>query len=262
MLKDKQAVIYGASGAAGGAVARALAREGARVFLTARRPEPVRALRDAIVAAGGAAEVVHVDALDEAQVDAQLADMVKQVGRVDISFNAIGIAQEGIQGIPLTELSAEAFARPLATYTRAHFLTARAAGRLMAKQGSGVILLHTPEPARLAAPLVGGMGPTWAALEGLARSLSAELGPRGVRTLCLRSTGMPETATIDVVFGLHARALGISRAAFTEMVASRSHRGRLTGLAELGEVAAFMASDRASAMTGTVVNLTGGIAAD
>jgi hypothetical protein len=71
--------------------------------------------------------------------------------------------------------------------------------------------MHTPEPARLGAPLVGGMGPAWAAMEALNRNLSAGFGPRGVRAICIRSTGLPETATIEVVFGLHANTLGITR---------------------------------------------------
>jgi NADP-dependent 3-hydroxy acid dehydrogenase YdfG len=68
LLEDKNAVIYAAGGAIGGAVARAFAREGARVFLTGRRPAPVEAVAEEIVAAGGAAEAAEVDALDERAV--------------------------------------------------------------------------------------------------------------------------------------------------------------------------------------------------
>jgi NAD(P)-dependent dehydrogenase (short-subunit alcohol dehydrogenase family) len=106
------------------------------------------------------------------------------------------------------------------------------------------------------------MGPAWAALEALCRSLSAELGPHGVRAVCLRTTGIPESGTIDVVFGLHAKARGITREQFQTAVEGMTHRRRSTTLRELADVAAFLASDRAAAMTGTVANLTGGIAAD
>src|SRR5262249_15774584 len=135
----------------------------------------------------------------------------------------------------------------------------RAAARRMVEKRSGVILMHTPEPARLGARFVGGMGPAWAAMEALSRALSAELGPQGIRAVCLRSTGIPETKTIDVVFGLHANAMGITRHQFQSLVESMSHRRRSTTLLELANVAAFMASDQASAMTGTVANLTRGI---
>ena len=262
LLHNKTAVIYGAGGAVGGAVARAFAREGAAVFLTGRNLAAVDAVASDIIAAGGSAETASVDALDEEAVEKHLGAVIAKAGGVDISFNAIGIPQQGIQGMPLVELDAESFLLPVATYARAHFLTARAAGRRMVEKGSGVILMHTPSPARLAAPLVGGMGPAWAAMEALSRSLSVEFGPHGVRAICLRSTGMPETKTIDVVFGLHAKAIGVTRAQFQAMIEQTSHRRRSTTLAELADVAAFMASDRAGAMTGTVANLTGGMIVD
>jgi NAD(P)-dependent dehydrogenase (short-subunit alcohol dehydrogenase family) len=262
LLTNKTAVIYGAGGAVGGAVARVFAREGATVFLTGRDLSSVEAVARDIIAAGGAAEAAQVDALDERAVDGHVDGIMQTAGRLDISFNAIGIPQQGIQGIPLTELSVESFALPLTTYPRAHFVTARAAARRMIKQRSGVILMHTPEPARMGATLVGGMGPAWAALEGFCRSLSAECGPHGVRAVCVRTTGIPETGTIDVVFNLHAQAVGLTREQFQSLVESLTHRRRSTTLLELADVAAFIASDRAAAMTGTVANLTGGITVD
>lgn len=262
LLAKKNAVIYGAGGATGSAVARTFAREGARVFVTGRRLAPVEALASDIAAAGGLAEAAQVDALDERAVEQHLDAVVGMAGTVDVSYNALGIPQLGVQGISLLELPVESFMLPVATYTRSHFITARAAGRRMVRQGSGVILIHTPEPARLGAPLVGGMGPAWAALEGLSRDLSAELGSRGVRSLCLRTTGIPETKTIDLVFGIHAKAIGATRQQFQSMIESRTHRGRSTTLKELAEVAAFLSSDRAVAMTGAVANLTGGITVD
>lgn len=261
-LENKNAIIYGAAGATGGAVARAFARDGARVFLTGRDLTAVDALAKEISTAGGAAETARVDALDEEAVESHLDAIEKKAGTIDISYNAIGIPQQGIQGIPLTELSVESFSLPIITYPRAHFVTARAAARRMIKQRFGVILMHTPEPARLGAPLVGGMGPAWAALEGLNRSLSAEWAQYGVRAVCLRTTGMLETEAIDVVFGLHANAHGITREQFTDLMSSMTHRKGPTTLAEFADVAAFVASDQAAAMTGTVANLTGGAVVD
>ena len=261
-LENKTAVVYGARGAVGSAVARAFARDGARVFLTGRDLTELDRLAEEIVADGGSAETAEVDALDEGAVNRHLDAVVDTAGSVDVSFNAIGIPQEGVQGIPLAELSVDSFRLPIVTYTTAHFVTATAAGRRMVPQGSGVIMMHTPEPARIGAPLVGGMGPMWAALEGLNRSLSAEFGPYGVRSLCLRTTGMVDTPTIDVVFGLHAKAIGITREQFAGIMNGMTHRKRPTSLPELADMAAFLASDRAAAMTGTVANLTGGVIVD
>ena len=262
LLANKVAVIYGAGGHVGRTLARAFAREGASVFVTGRRRDPIVGLAKEIAAEGGVAEPAHVDALDEEQIERHLTGVVEKAGRIDVSVNAAGIQQVGIQGIPLASLPVESFMLPIATYLRSHFLTARAAVRRMVEQKSGVILLHTPEPARMGAPLVGGMGPMWAALEALTRSLSAEVAARGVRVAALRSTGLPETGTIDVVFGLHAKAIGIEPKQFLAMVESRSHRQRSTTLAELADAAVFLASDRAAALTGTTVNLTGGIVVD
>jgi NAD(P)-dependent dehydrogenase (short-subunit alcohol dehydrogenase family) len=127
---------------------------------------------------------------------------------------------------------------------------------------SGVILMHTAKPGKLGVPLLGGMGPAWAAVESFNRGLSAECAQYGVRAVCLRTTGMVETPLIDVVFGIHAEVYGTAREQFADAIAQTTHRKRPTALTELAEVAAFVASDRAAAMTGTVANLTGGLLVD
>lgn len=261
LLATKNAVIYGAGGAIGRAVAEAFAREGARVFLTARTVAEIESVARGIVARGGKADIAQIDALDELAIERHL-EAVDQAGGIDISFNAVGIPQQGIQGIPLVALSVESFALPVTTYARSHFLTARAAAKRMVRKGSGVVLMHTPEPARIGAPLVGGMGPAWAAMEALCRGLSSEVASRGVRVVCVRTTGIPETHTIDVVFGAHAEALGITREQFQKIIEGMTHTRRSTTLAELTNVAVFLASDLATAMTGTVANLTGGEVVD
>jgi NAD(P)-dependent dehydrogenase (short-subunit alcohol dehydrogenase family) len=116
----------------------------------------------------------------------------------------------------------------------------------------------TSIPSRTGIPLLGGVGPAMAAVEALTRDLSAELAPQGIRVVGLRPQGMPESGTIKEVFGLHAKAWEISWEQFQEMIAGRTHTRRLPTLAEMANVAVFMASDAASAMTGTVVNLSMG----
>jgi NAD(P)-dependent dehydrogenase (short-subunit alcohol dehydrogenase family) len=262
LLANKIAVIHGAGGAIGGAVARAFAREGANVFLAGRTLAKVEAVAKDIAAAGGQAETAQVDALDEQAVEQHSAAVADKAGRIDISFNAIGIPQRGVQGIPLVELSADSFTLPVMTYTRATFLTATAAARRMVGDGSGVILTVTSVPARMAIPLMGGMTPAWGAVEALTRSLAAELGPRGIRVVCLRPNAMPETATITEVFGLHGKGTGTSREQFQALMEGQTPLRRLQTLTEVADAAAFLASDQASSMTGTVVNLSGGILVD
>ncbi len=150
-LENKVAVVYG-DGAVGGAIAKAFAREGARVFLTGRTLTKLNAIADEILPRGGAIETAQLDALDEQAVEKHMSEVIKKAGEIDISFNAIGIPQKGIQGIPLTELSVESFSLPITTYTRAHFITAKAAARRMVKQGHGVILMHTANASRISHP--------------------------------------------------------------------------------------------------------------
>ncbi len=262
MLKDKVAVIYGGGGAVGSAIARTFAQQGARVFLTSCNLSEVQDVVKGIVDAGGRAEVAQVNALDEHAVDRHLQSVIDEVGRVDVSFNAVGIPNTLLQGVPLVDLDVDQFLLPIATYARSYFLTARLAARRMIANGSGVIMIVTAVPSRVGIPLLGGFAPAQAALEALTRGLSAEFASRGVRVVGLRTDGMPETGTIKEVFGLHAKAHRISMEQFQVTIASKNHRRQLLTLAELTNVAVFMASDHASAMTGSIVNLSMGMLDD
>jgi len=254
LLQNKNAVIYGAGGAIGGAVARAFAREGANVFLTGRRRGPVDAVAEDILATGGCAKVAEVDALDEQAIDKHLRSM----GRVDISFNAVGIPDAEILGVPLVELNAETFSLAIAAYTTSYFLTARLAARRMVATKSGVIMTVTALPARIGTRLNGGYGSANAAKEALTRDLSAELAPLGIRVVGLRPHGMPETSTMREIADLKAGATGMTWEQFQGYLAGMTHPRRVMRLEELANVAAFAASDQASGLTGTTVNLTMG----
>jgi NAD(P)-dependent dehydrogenase (short-subunit alcohol dehydrogenase family) len=256
MLKGKVAVIYGAGGAIGGAVARAFAREGATLFLTGRLRAPVEAVAKNIVSAGGSAEAAEVDALDEQAVDEHLQSMIDKAVRVDISFNAVGIPDTKILGVPLMEMDVEQFSLPIAAYSRSYFLTARLAARRMVPNESGVIMTVTALPSRKGSPLNGGYGPAQAAKEALTRDLSAELAPQGIRVVGLRPHGIPETSSLKEVF--EAKVSGMTWEQWQELLASTTHARRVMTLEEIANVAAFMASDKASGMTGTTVNLTMG----
>jgi NAD(P)-dependent dehydrogenase (short-subunit alcohol dehydrogenase family) len=258
LLKDKVAVIYGAGGGIGGAVARAFASEGAQLFLTGHRLAPVEALATDIVSSGGSAEAAEVDVLDEQAVGKHLQSVIDKAGRIDISFNAVGIPDSKIVGVPLVELDIEQFSLPITAYTTSYFLTARLAARQMIPNKSGVIMRVTALHSRTGIPLVGGYGPAQAAMEALTRSLSAELAPQGIRVVGLRPQGMPETRTIKNAFEPRAKATGLTWGQFQEFLASKTHPRRLMTLEEMANVAVFMASDKASGMTGTTVNLTMG----
>lgn len=256
-LKNKVAVIYGAGGEIGGAVARAFAREGAKVYLTGHRLAPVEAVCRDIQAAGGLAEAAEVDALDEPAIDKHLQLVVAKAGRIDISFNAMGNSPGRYLGASLVDMDLEQFSMPITSYTTSYFLTARLAARRMLENKSGVIMTVSAPPARIGTPN-GGYGTSQAAKEALTRYLSKELAPQGIRVVCLQSHGMPETATIREIFESRAATADLTWEQFTGYLAGMNHPKRFLTLAEVANVAVFTASDKASGVMGTTVNVTMG----
>jgi NAD(P)-dependent dehydrogenase (short-subunit alcohol dehydrogenase family) len=260
MLQNKVAVIYGAGGAIGGAVSRAFAREGARVFLTGRAGPPVEAIAKEIVSNGGLAQAATVDALNEKAMDEHLKSVIDSAGRIDISFNAIGVPSAKLLGVPFVEMDAEQFTLPITAYARSFFLTARLAARRMIGRKSGVIMTVSALPSRMGTALNGGYGSAMAAKEALTRDLSVELAPQGIRVVCLRPHGMPETKTMRDVYNL--KPMGITYEQFQSYLANMSHPKRVMALEEMANVAAFVASDKASGLMGTTVNMTMGTLSD
>lgn len=262
-LRGRTALVYGAAGAIGRSVAGALADRGALVFLSGRTEATVTAAAAEIRARGGLAEAAVVDALDEAAVDAHTSRVAARTGRVDIAVNVV--SHGDVHGVRLLDIALDDFLRPVTTAVTTNFITARAAARCMARQGSGVILTVTAPPAKLVGPLMGGTPPAEAAVETLSRSFAAEVGPLGIRVLGLRTEGLPETWPAE--FHMHAldpstvpagTGAGQDRPDFEQHLTAQTMLRRLPTLAEVAEVAAFLVSDGAGAMTGTVTNMTCG----
>ena len=190
-LAGKTAILYGGGGSIGTAVAATFVREGASVVLAGRTSTSL----DDAAAASGATETAVLDALDEAAVDAHVADVAARHGSVDVSFNLI--SRGDVQGIPLVNMSADDLLRAVDTGLRSTFLTARAAARQMAAQGSGVILHLNSASGAGAAAGMGSTGPADAAIEAFMRYLAAETGASGVRVCGLWTAGVAETLTQD-----------------------------------------------------------------
>ncbi|MBZ9936509.1 SDR family oxidoreductase [Mesorhizobium sp. BR1-1-16] len=260
MLKNKRAVIYGAGGAVGSAVAEAFARHGATVVLAGRRRSPLEAVAARIGASEGWAWVLPVDALNPEAVAEHCDEMVAALGGIDISFNVIDLGDA--QGGALTAIEAEHFLMPVANAMRTHFLTATAAARHMKRQRSGVILALTAQAGRKPYVDVGGFGVACAAIEALCRQLAVELGPDGIRVACIRSAGSPDTPGVAAALRLHAENAGITPEEQEAKIASASMLKRMPRLAEIADAAVLLASDHARAVTAEVMNLTGGELAD
>lgn len=246
LLEHKTAVIYGGGGSIGGAAARAFAREGALVFLAGRTQAPLDAVAEEIRAAGGVAETALVDALDERTVDEHADAVAAQAGTIDISFNVI--THGDLQGTPLAEMALADFEQPVVNGLRTMFLTSRAAARHMIEQGSGVILSFGGYGDPMREFFLGGLQVGFQAIESLCRQLASELGPHGVRVVTLQTAGVPEVIPEDFA----------ERAAITEDTVRRTMLGRAATLEDVGNVAAFAASDHARTITATSINITCG----
>lgn len=265
LLKNKTAIIYGAAGAIGSAITETFIREGARVFMAGRNEEKLRLAAKRIGAPKDMLHTASVDALDEKAVNRHADEVAQQAGSIDISLNAIGIMH--VQGTLFNELSLEDFMHPIIAYTSSHFTTAKAAARHMVKKGAGVLLTISTPGSKLPGPGFMGYGVTCAAVEAITRQLAGELGIYGIRAICLRPDAIPEALTKDShskeVFKEPSEKAGIS---IETMLEGHAQTGtllkRLPTLAEVANVAAFMASDGASAMTGTIANITCGSLVD
>jgi 3-oxoacyl-[acyl-carrier protein] reductase len=255
LLHDINAIIYGAGGSLGGAVARALAKAGATVFVTGRRLNAVKTLAAEILAAGGKAEAAEVDALDTRAVNDYVTDLAHRVGPLGVSFNAIALKDR--QNVPLIEMELEDFVRPVRIAMETQFITSAAAGRIMKSQGSGVILSLTATPGGIGYPNVGGFGPACCAIEAFSRNLASELGPFGVRVVNIRSAGSPDSR----VFKDAIDQGGERVKAFIDKIKDDTMLKVLPSMADIANVAVFLSSDMASRITGVTVDVTCGTTA-
>jgi NAD(P)-dependent dehydrogenase (short-subunit alcohol dehydrogenase family) len=250
LLPEKTAIVYGGGGSIGGAVARRFAEEGARVFLAGRTIESLERVAEQIRASGGVPELAEVDALDAEAVDRHADAVAKHAGRIDISFNLI--SHGDVQGTPMAEMDVEDYLRPVVTAVRTNFLTARAAARHMTRQGAGVILFFGGEGDPPRGWSLGGLQTAFQAMEAMRRQLAVELGEHGVRTVTLRTGGVPETIPEDFE----------GRDRIVKSLDESTLTGRSATLDDVADIAAFVASDKARTMTAATVNTSAGALID
>ncbi len=250
LLEGKNAVIYGGGGRIGRGVASTFAREGATVFLAGRTLASLQSVAQDI---NGEQEqrayVAQVDALDERQVHDHLKAVAAQVGGIDISINLT--SRGDVQGTRLLDMNVEDFLQPTQAGLRSNYVTARAAARHMVERGRGVILTITSGSGEAWTPPevwpMGGTGPADAATESFIRYLAAEVGPRGVRVNCLWTAGVVhENDPLNEA---------------KDMLVQMSMLRKRPTLQEFADTAAFVASDRGSGITASIINVNSGISA-
>lgn len=255
MLQNKNAVIYGAGGSLGGAVAKALAQAGAHVFLTGRTLGPLEKIASEIRSGGGKAAVALVDALDENAITNHLNKVLQQAGAVDISFNAS--ATQVVQNIPLVNMPVNDFIDPITNMMRTRFMTAVAAGKIMIQQGSGVILSLTATPGGIGYPYTGGFAPACTAIETFSQNLASELGVYGVRVVNMRSGGSPDSQVFKDAISHDPKGMEL---VLNKMKADTMLK-KMPLMADIANVAVFLSSHMAAGITGVTIDVTCGTTA-
>lgn len=233
LLKNKTALVYGAGGAVGGAVASTLT---------------------------GPSDALTVDATVPTAIEANLAEAVRRHGPVNLMFNAIG--WDDTQGAVLTQMPFDRFLAPVQTALTTWFHTGTIVVRHMAQHGGGTILGITANAGREPLRSVGGFGVACAAVEHFLRQLAIENGPDGVRVCWVRSPGSPDAPGVREAWELYGQSRGMTWDEVHREFAQDVPLRRVTGLAEVANAAVLLASDLAAGMTATLANATGGAQID
>lgn len=264
LVEGKVAVIFGGSGAIGSAVAHALAREGAQVYLGARNQDKLSSVADEIRAAGGKAETFLIDVLDEQSTSEHVAQLALQTGGFDVVINATGFVHN--QGKGIAELSLTEFRQGIDPFLSAQFNLSKAVIPYMGGDRAGVILSVVAPAGPMAIPghlghVVGSAG-----MEAFTRALACELAPKNIRVICVRSHALDGAiqagSYTSEVFAPKAQAAGLTVEQWVAGAAQSTMLKRLPTLSQIAELMAFLASDHAGAMTATVVNMTAGTTLD
>src|SRR5215471_16379771 len=263
ILQGKYAVIFGAGGSIGSAVAREFAAEGAEVFISGRTKPTVEAVAQQITGNNGKVHSTVIDTLNDAAVTEYLDNVAKEAGKIVVILDAAGpLAKDYGNGKIAMDLPVEQFMVPLATMVRSRFITGRAAARHMIKQRSGVIILVTGSPARPHVPGATAIGAAFGAIENLAANLAFEVSPFGVRVVCVRTVANIDSRSIQDTMDFLAGQLHITKDQAIAQVAQSSFLKVPATVRDTANAAVLIASDRARMMTGTVVNATAGAALD
>jgi len=263
ILAGKCALVFGAVGSVGAATAKELAAEGAEVFPRGRMRDSVEAVARDINATGGLAHAAAVDALDEAAVTAYVDNVARDIGRIDIEFNAVGARPTDYgNGKNVLDLPVDEFIVGVNTMLKSQFITARAAARHMVKQKAGAIVLLTGAPAGAHIEGATAIGSACGAVEALTRNLALDLSPQGVRAVCVRSSAMLDSRTIQQSIEMIEARMSIPREQIAARLANLTMSRSAASVKDTARVVAFAASDKARMLTSNVINATGGAVED
>lgn len=256
-LKNKVAVVFAASGNIAAAVAKALSQHGAKVYVTARNLDAVKALAQEIKANGGLAEAAKVDAMNEPEIDAFLKKVVSDNSQLDIVFNGIGVDYSEMGGrLPTTTVTFEQFTAPIIKICGSQFLTSRVAAKYMiATQSGGTILTLTAALSRSKIANWAGITTASAGIEGLTRVMAAEWGEHNIKVIGICPGALLETRRISGIINGTAKQLGIPPEQLAAQYKAFDILKTSPTLKQLGETAAFLASETGVAFNSHIVDV-------
>ncbi len=249
-LRQKNILVFAATGAIAGQAAEKFAAEGAHVWISGPDEARLQGLAERIRQQGGSVHCKPVDATHPDQVAAYVAQVADEAGTIDGVFNGIGGRPESL-GYPAVsaEQSLADFLIPFNIIVASQFLTAREAAKHM-QPGSAIVFLSA-SLSRMTQPYMAGISAAQGAIESLTRALAGEYGPQGIRVNCVRGSGMPETQTIqETAMGYAALGLTIDM--------KMPPLGRPISVADTVNTATYLLSDLSSGVTGQVVDVSAG----
>lgn len=239
-LEGKTALVTGASGGIGGAIARCLKAQGAKLGLSGTRTEALEALNTEL---GGSCAVLTCNLSDPAATDGLIAAAEEALGQVDILVNNAGLTRDGL----LMRMKDEDWDQVLQVNLGAAFRLSRAVLRSMMKRRYGRIISITSVVGTTGNPGQGNYAASKAGLVGFSKSLAQEVASRGITVNCV-APGMIETAMTD--------ALNEQQ---RERILSAIPTGRLGKPDDVAAAVAYLASDEAAYVTGVTLHVNGGM---
>jgi len=260
LLQGKVVVIFGGSGAIGGAVAEAMAREGAHVHLVARHQDKLDRVANLVHSAGGKIDTCVMDVLDEQITVEKTAQLAQHIGGFDVVVNATGFMHD--QGKNIFALSLAEFRQGFDPFLSALFTISKAVAPHMGGDRAGVLLTVVAPAGTMVMPNHLGHIVGCAGTEAFIKALASELGPKNIRVICVRSHAIVDAVQAGSytgqIFAPKAQAMGLTVDEWLGGAAQSTMLKRLPTLTHVADVMTFLASDSASAMTATVVNMTAG----
>ena len=253
-LNDKVAIITGAASGIGKATSLVFAREGAKVLCADINADGAEATARQIADTGGEAASFKVDVADEPQVQAMVADAVSRWGRLDTIYNNAGIGTFG----PITQMSVEEWDHMHSINLRGVFLGTKHAIPEMLKTGGGAIVNTASDAGLMGTPMLSAYCATKGGVVMFTKATAAEWAAMGVRINCV-CPGVIRTPILDPMLEM-AKAAGVTPEQAWERMAKTHPIGRVGEASEVAEAVAFLASDRASFITGVALPVDGGLA--